>query len=261
MPCFLKSASVWSRKRAFSASSLPGWGGVGAHLEDATGLSLLRARDTSRRDERRQRQDRAFHGSLLFSRECGAIIGRAADERARATETAALLDDPRLPPRGLLHARPTARAARRRSSSRCATCADGARASSTPARRCSPCRARLRRARRPRRALAPQHSPLGRELDSLADVISFGVAPGGAGLRARACAAAGTRSCCSTSSCCGVSRLARYNVTAEALSAETRQGEVLRGHADPDQRAAGRCVLGARRVAGPHRATRCSAAS
>ena len=40
-----------------------------------------------------------------------------------------------------------------------------------------PGRARVRRARRPHRALAAGASALGRELDSLADVISFGVAP------------------------------------------------------------------------------------
>jgi CDP-diacylglycerol--serine O-phosphatidyltransferase len=62
-----------------------------------------------------------------------------------------------------------------------------------------------------------QHSALGRELDSLADVISFGVAPAAlawaAGLR-------GGWDCVALIYfvCCGVSRLARYNVTAEALS-------------------------------------------
>jgi CDP-diacylglycerol---serine O-phosphatidyltransferase len=62
-----------------------------------------------------------------------------------------------------------------------------------------------------------QHSPLGRELDSLADVISFGVAP------ATLAFAAGMRGgwdavILTYFVCCGVSRLARYNVTAEALS-------------------------------------------
>jgi CDP-diacylglycerol---serine O-phosphatidyltransferase len=61
------------------------------------------------------------------------------------------------------------------------------------------------------------HSALGRELDSLADVISFGVAPAAlafaAGLRGAWDAIALTYFVC-----CGVSRLARYNVTAEALS-------------------------------------------
>jgi CDP-diacylglycerol--serine O-phosphatidyltransferase len=62
-----------------------------------------------------------------------------------------------------------------------------------------------------------QHSVLGRELDSLADVISFGVAPAALGF------AAGMRGAwdwvvLTYFVCCGVSRLARYNVTAEALS-------------------------------------------
>src|SRR6476469_6599194 len=62
-----------------------------------------------------------------------------------------------------------------------------------------------------------QHSPLGRELDSLADVISFGVAPAALGF------AAGLRGGLDVAIlvyfvCCGVSRLARYNVTAEKLS-------------------------------------------
>ena len=60
-------------------------------------------------------------------------------------------------------------------------------------------------------------SALGRELDSLADVISFGVAP------AALAFAAGMRGGWDAIVliyfvCCGVSRLARYNVTAEALS-------------------------------------------
>lgn len=62
-----------------------------------------------------------------------------------------------------------------------------------------------------------QHSALGRELDSLADIISFGVAP------AALAFAAGLRGGWDWVAliyfvCCGVSRLARYNVTAEALS-------------------------------------------
>jgi CDP-diacylglycerol--serine O-phosphatidyltransferase len=62
-----------------------------------------------------------------------------------------------------------------------------------------------------------QHSALGRELDSLADVISFGVAP------AALAFAAGMRGGWDAVAlvyfvCCGVSRLARYNVTAESLS-------------------------------------------
>jgi CDP-diacylglycerol--serine O-phosphatidyltransferase len=61
------------------------------------------------------------------------------------------------------------------------------------------------------------HSALGRELDSLADVISFGVAP------AALAYAAGLRGAWDWAAliyfvCCGVSRLARYNVTAEQLA-------------------------------------------
>jgi CDP-diacylglycerol---serine O-phosphatidyltransferase len=62
-----------------------------------------------------------------------------------------------------------------------------------------------------------EHSPLGRELDSLADVISFGVAP------AALAFAGGMRGgwdavVLGYFVCCGVSRLARYNVTAEKLT-------------------------------------------
>jgi CDP-diacylglycerol--serine O-phosphatidyltransferase len=62
-----------------------------------------------------------------------------------------------------------------------------------------------------------QHSALGRELDSLSDVISFGVAPAALGF------AAGLQGGWDAAAliyfvCCGVSRLARYNVTAESLS-------------------------------------------
>ena len=67
-----------------------------------------------------------------------------------------------------------------------------------------------------------QASPMGRELDSLADVISFGVAP------ASIAFAAGLTALLDQIVLmyfvgCGLSRLARYNVTAEALSAETGQ--------------------------------------
>ena len=63
-----------------------------------------------------------------------------------------------------------------------------------------------------------QHSALGRELDSLADIVSFGLGPATLGFAAGlqggwdALVLAGFV-------CCGVSRLARYNVTAESLSA------------------------------------------
>ncbi len=60
-------------------------------------------------------------------------------------------------------------------------------------------------------------SSLGRELDSLADVISFGVAPA---VLAYACGMQGfyDRIVLAYFVACGVSRLARYNVTAETLS-------------------------------------------
>jgi CDP-diacylglycerol--serine O-phosphatidyltransferase len=62
------------------------------------------------------------------------------------------------------------------------------------------------------------HSALGRELDSLADVISFGVAPAvlafAAGMRG-----GWDRLVLIYFVCCGVSRLARFNVTAEELAA------------------------------------------
>ena len=64
-----------------------------------------------------------------------------------------------------------------------------------------------------------QNSPLGRELDSLSDVISFGMAPAALGF------AAGLQGGWDAAAliyfvCCGVSRLARYNVTAEQLSTD-----------------------------------------
>lgn len=60
-------------------------------------------------------------------------------------------------------------------------------------------------------------STLGRELDSLADVISFGVAPAALGY---ACGLQGgwDWAVLSYFVVCGVSRLARYNVTAETLA-------------------------------------------
>jgi CDP-diacylglycerol--serine O-phosphatidyltransferase len=63
-----------------------------------------------------------------------------------------------------------------------------------------------------------RHSPMGRELDSLADVISFGVAPAaiayGAGMKGF-----WDLVILVYFVACGVSRLARFNVTAEQLSA------------------------------------------
>ena len=62
-------------------------------------------------------------------------------------------------------------------------------------------------------------SSLGRELDSLADVISFGVAPAGLAF------SVGMTGLWDSLVllyfvCCGISRLARYNITAEAMSQE-----------------------------------------
>ena len=71
-------------------------------------------------------------------------------------------------------------------------------------------------------------SALGRELDSLADVISFGVAPAAV---AYACGMQGLydRIVLGFFVACGVSRLARYNVTAPALSAAAGKGTHFEG--------------------------------
>jgi CDP-diacylglycerol--serine O-phosphatidyltransferase len=63
-------------------------------------------------------------------------------------------------------------------------------------------------------------SPMGRELDSLADVISFGVAPAGIAFAAGLDRAVDQLVLMYFVGC-GVSRLARYNVTAADLSRET----------------------------------------
>ena len=71
-------------------------------------------------------------------------------------------------------------------------------------------------------------SPLGRELDSLADVISFGVAPA---VIAYGCGMQGLwdRIVLGYFVACGVSRLARFNVTAEELSAGTDKVKYFEG--------------------------------
>jgi CDP-diacylglycerol---serine O-phosphatidyltransferase len=71
-------------------------------------------------------------------------------------------------------------------------------------------------------------SPMGRELDSLADVVSFGVAP------AAIAFAAGVNTWLDQMillffAGCGVSRLARYNVTAERLAAQAGEVEYFEG--------------------------------
>ena len=71
-------------------------------------------------------------------------------------------------------------------------------------------------------------SPMGRELDSLADVVSFGVAP------AAVAFSAGVNTPLDQVILlfffgCGVSRLARYNVTAERLTTEKGKVEYFEG--------------------------------
>jgi CDP-diacylglycerol--serine O-phosphatidyltransferase len=73
-----------------------------------------------------------------------------------------------------------------------------------------------------------QHSALGRELDSLSDVISFGVAPAALGF------AAGMQGGWDAAAlvyfvCCGVGRLARYNVTAEELAGNSGKVKYFEG--------------------------------
>jgi CDP-diacylglycerol--serine O-phosphatidyltransferase len=71
-------------------------------------------------------------------------------------------------------------------------------------------------------------SSLGRELDSLADVISFGVAPAiiayGAGMDGL-----WDRAILIYFVACGVSRLARYNITAESLAQGSDKVEYFEG--------------------------------
>ena len=71
-------------------------------------------------------------------------------------------------------------------------------------------------------------STMGRELDSLADVISFGVAPAIIGY---GCGMQGfyDRIILAYFVACGVSRLARYNVTAEELSGGTGKVKYFEG--------------------------------
>ena len=76
--------------------------------------------------------------------------------------------------------------------------------------------------------LRREASILGQELDSLADVVSFGVAPAAmafaCGLRGEADAL-----CLMYFVACGISRLARYNVTAASLSAATGKVRYFEG--------------------------------
>ena len=73
-----------------------------------------------------------------------------------------------------------------------------------------------------------QSSAMGRELDSLADVISFGVAPAAI---AYACGMQGLydRIILVFFVACGVSRLVRYNITAEALAGDDGKVKYFEG--------------------------------
>jgi CDP-diacylglycerol---serine O-phosphatidyltransferase len=72
------------------------------------------------------------------------------------------------------------------------------------------------------------HSAMGRELDSLADVVSFGISPAVIGY---GCGMQGLydRFVLGFFVACGVSRLARYNVTAEDLSDVTGKVKYFEG--------------------------------
>jgi CDP-diacylglycerol--serine O-phosphatidyltransferase len=76
--------------------------------------------------------------------------------------------------------------------------------------------------------LRKEASPLGQELDSLADVVSFGVAPAA---MAFACGVRGEGDalCLMYFVACGISRLARYNVTAASLAGESGKVRYFEG--------------------------------
>ena len=76
--------------------------------------------------------------------------------------------------------------------------------------------------------LRREASPLGQELDSLADIVSFGVAPAA---MAFACGLRGELDalCLMYFVACGISRLARYNVTAASFSAATGKVRYFEG--------------------------------
>ena len=86
-----------------------------------------------------------------------------------------------------------------------------------------------------------EHSALGRELDSLADILSFGMAPAVLGF------AGGLRGGWDWIAliyfvCCGVSRLARFNITAETLSAGAEKVTHFEGTPIPTSIVARRCA-------------------
>ncbi len=71
-------------------------------------------------------------------------------------------------------------------------------------------------------------SPLGADLDSLADIVSFGVAPASLGFALGLRGGWDAVALCYFVAC-GISRLARYNVTADALSDETGKVKYYEG--------------------------------
>jgi CDP-diacylglycerol--serine O-phosphatidyltransferase len=71
-------------------------------------------------------------------------------------------------------------------------------------------------------------SPLGRELDSLADVISFGMAPAAIGFSIGLDTLL-DQAILAIFVLCGLSRLARYNITAAALSDESGKVDYYEG--------------------------------
>src|SRR5262249_26461455 len=73
-----------------------------------------------------------------------------------------------------------------------------------------------------------RHSPFGADLDSLADVVSFGVAPAVLGFTLGLRGGWDAIVLC-IFVCCGVSRLARYNVTAATLSDATGKVKYYEG--------------------------------
>lgn len=71
-------------------------------------------------------------------------------------------------------------------------------------------------------------SPLGADLDSLADIVSFGVAPAALGFGLGLRGGWDTAAMCYFVAC-GISRLARYNVTASSLSDESGKVKYYEG--------------------------------
>ncbi len=78
-------------------------------------------------------------------------------------------------------------------------------------------------------------SPYGQDLDSLADIVSFGVAPAVIGYTL-GLSGAWDVAFLTYFVCCGIARLARFNVTAEALT--TDKGKVSRWYASVSIRVA-----------------------